>query len=291
MTNTSVFDAFFQGRALDFLLQGIDLALEEDGQDLTSEAVFGPEEPLQATVVAKAEGILAGLPLIPLILEGAGPVGDNVHISCSCADGDRVTPGQEICTLNGPARLLLKAERVILNYLTHLSGIATQTAEYVQALAESHSQLLDTRKTLPGLRYPQKYAVRVGGGHNHRLDLTQMLMLKDNHIDQAGSISTAVHRLRQTYSPCPPIEVECRTSEDVQEAVQAKVQRVMMDNMDEQTIMDSLELIPEGIESEISGGVSLTNIVRLGTLGATFISVGSLTNSAQVLDLSMRLQR
>ncbi|MFO7800769.1 MAG: carboxylating nicotinate-nucleotide diphosphorylase [Desulfovermiculus sp.] len=289
MNENKLFDSFFQGRALDLLLQGIDLALEEDGPDLTSEAVFPGEETLQATVVAKASGIIAGLPLIGLILEGAGPSGHEALIEILADEGSRVVPGQEICFLRGSAPLLLKAERVVLNYLTHLSGIATLTDGFVQALRGTRTQLLDTRKTLPGLRYPEKYAVRMGGGHNHRLNLTHMLMLKDNHIDRAGSITSAVAKLRAAYSPCPPIEVECRTRDHVQEAVTAKVDRIMLDNMDAQGITASLALIPEEIESEISGGVTLDNLPQLGSLGADFISVGCLTNSAPVLDMSMRL--
>ncbi|MDZ7762144.1 MAG: carboxylating nicotinate-nucleotide diphosphorylase [Desulfovermiculus sp.] len=286
----TLFDTFFQGQALDTLLQGIDLALEEDGLDLTSEAIFSLEETLRATVVAKASGIIAGLPLIGLILEGAGPSGHEAEIDLVVDEGNRVGPGQEICHLQGSAILLLKAERVILNYLTHLSGIATMTDSFVQALHGSRTQLLDTRKTLPGLRYPEKYAVRIGGGQNHRLNLAQMLMLKDNHIDQAGSIPAAVTKLRAKYHPCPPIEVECRTRDQVHEAVAAGVERIMLDNMDQEGIADCLELIPAGIESEISGGVSLDNLPKLGALGADFISVGCLTNSAPVLDLSMRLR-
>ena len=290
MNSHEVFDTFFQGSALDMLLQGIDLALEEDGPDLTSKALFSPEETLQATIVAKAEGIIAGLPLIGLILEGAGPSGYAANFELLVPEGSRVTAGQDICHLQGSATLLLKAERVILNYLTHLSGIATLTYSFVQALQNTRTQLLDTRKTLPGLRYPEKYAVRIGGGHNHRLNLSQMLMLKDNHIDQAGSIAAAVAKLRDTYRPCPPIEVECRSLDHVQEAVAARVDRIMLDNMQPDEIAACLRHIPDEIESEISGGVTLQNLSHLGSLGADFVSVGCLTNSAPVLDLSMRLR-
>lgn len=290
MSAHTLFDTFFQGPALDMLLQGIDLALEEDGPDLTSEALFSPRETLQATVLAKAEGVIAGLPLIPLILEGAGPSGYQADIEYLTAEGSRVLAGQDICFLRGSATLLLKAERVILNYLTHLSGIATLTHSFVQALQDTSTRLLDTRKTLPGLRYPEKYAVLIGGGQNHRLNLAQMLMLKDNHIDQAGSITAAVSRLRDRYDPCPPIEVECRTGEDVLEAVAAQVDRIMLDNMDEKGIAECLTLIPSQIESEISGGVNLESLTKLGALGANFISAGCLTNSAPVLDLSMKLK-
>ena len=290
MNGQTLFDTFFQGQALDMLLQGIDLALEEDGPDLTSEAVFSSQDMLQATLVAKAPGIIAGLPLIGLILEGAGPSGHEAQIDHLVDEGSRVISGQEICHLRGSATLLLKAERVVLNYLTHLSGIATMTDSFVQALQGSGTKLLDTRKTLPGLRYPEKYAVRIGGGHNHRLSLAHMLMLKDNHIDQAGSITDAVTKLRATYHPCPPIEVECRTKDHVHEAVAAGVERVMLDNMDNEGITECLEMIPAGIESEISGGVTLDSLPKLGALGADYISVGCLTNSAPVLDLSMRLR-
>ena len=182
-----------------------------------------------------------------------------------------------VAALQGPTVHLLKAERVILNFLCHLSGIANLTDRYVQELQGTKTQLLDTRKTLPGLRFPEKYAVLAGGGKNHRLTLSDMLMLKDNHIEQAGSITKAVEALLGAYSPCPPIEVECRTIEEVEEAVQCEIQRIMLDNMDTETAKTALGIIPDTIETEISGNISMENIREVAKLAPAFVSVGKLT--------------
>ncbi|MDK2957276.1 MAG: hypothetical protein PWQ57_2772 [Desulfovibrionales bacterium] len=270
-----------------FLLAGIKVALSEDGPDLTSNALFKDEDILTARIVAKSDTVVCGLPLIPLVLEFAGDDACEVHLNME--DGDKASSGALLAMLQGPAAVLLKAERVILNYMCHLSGIAYLTSQYVQALEGTKTRLLDTRKTLPGLRYPEKYAVRVGGGTNHRLNLTDMLMLKDNHIDQAGSITKAVEALRRTYDPCPPIEVECRTVEDVAEAAGLGVDRIMLDNMDLATMAEALKLVPAGIESEASGSVSLENLRAIAELGPDFVSVGRVTHSAPSADLSMQL--
>lgn len=283
---TNRFDSFFQDEARMFLLAAIRIALSEDGPDLTSTGIFNPDEMAQAQIVAKQSTIVAGLPILPLVLE-FGDGACQVHLNVD--DGERVSPGALVAAMQGPAAKLLKSERVMLNFLCHLSGIAELTSHYVKALQGSGTRLLDTRKTLPGLRYPEKYAVLCGGGVNHRLNLVEMCMLKDNHIDRAGSITAAVQLLRKAHTPCPPIEVECRTLDEVREAVTCKVQRIMLDNMGSEGIRQSLELIPKEIETEISGGVSLENISELAELGADFISVGRLTHSAPASDFSMRI--
>jgi nicotinate-nucleotide pyrophosphorylase (carboxylating) len=280
---------FFQGKALDFMLRAVELALEEDGQDLTSQALFTPGDRLEARITAKEPCVIAGLPLMNLILKQCASGDGEVELHPLYTDGDRVQKGANIATLSGPALVILKAERVMLNLLAHLSGIATLTSQFVSLLGSSRTKLLDTRKTLPGLRYPDKYAVRVGGGHNHRLNLSEMIMLKDNHIDRAGSISAAVTAIRNRVAPCPPIEVECRNDKEVQEAVESRVDRIMLDNMEPDQIARALKLIPDGIETEISGGINAANISRFARLGADFISVGSLTNSARSVDLSLTL--
>jgi nicotinate-nucleotide pyrophosphorylase (carboxylating) len=287
------FDAYFHGQAREFLLRGIEFALVEDGPDLTSQGVFDREELLTARILAKQELVVCGLPLFPLILERAAELFPEAGEFSDCVidplvpEASRVPAFTQLARLRGPAALLLKAERVLLNYLTHLSGVATLTARYVAALAGSRTRLLDTRKTLPGLRHAEKYAVRCGGGCNHRMDLAEMLMLKDNHIDRAGSITKAVNALRAAYASCPPIEVECRTLADVDEAVTRQVQRIMLDNMSPEQMAHALTRIPPSIESEISGSVSLDNLAALGRLGADFISVGRITHSAPAADCSM----
>lgn len=281
------FDAFFQAEARLFLLATVRVALSEDGSDLTSQALFADSDLAVAHIVAKQEAVVAGLPLIPLILEFAGC--EFQHL-LNVDEGDRVSPGAMIAAIQGPAAHLLRTERVILNYLCHLSGIATLTARYVAALKGTRTVLLDTRKTLPGLRYPEKYAVLVGGAKNHRMNLSEMLMVKDNHADRAGGIAPAVEKLRAAYGDdCPPIEVECRSIAEVDEAVACRVSRIMLDNMDLERIKAALARVPAGIETEVSGGVTLENIAAIGALGPDFVSVGRITHSAPAADLSMRL--
>lgn len=285
------FDNYFSDQGRNYLDISIKLALEEDGPELTSQAIFTPEHPMQACILAKQESLVAGLPLIARILEVHGQGG---MVELLVEEGSLVAPRTEVAYITGPAITLLKVERVILNFICHLSGIANLTRQYVQALEGTGVTLLDTRKTLPGLRWPEKYAVCVGGGANHRRDLTEMLMLKDNHIDAAGSISAAVKCLRKRYgTSCPPIEVECRTCADVREAVACKVERIMMDNMDMPTLGEALALVPPATEAEISGGVTLENIRQLALTGprqAQFISVGRLTHSAIAADFSMNIK-
>nr|AGF93679.1 nicotinate-nucleotide diphosphorylase (carboxylating) [uncultured organism] len=286
---TGFFEQFFSSRALQFLVKSIDLALEEDGEDLTSRGLFRESDKLQALIVAKENCILAGLPLIELILSRTGTETSRYRVSNFGREGAKVQANTRIAAIEGSALAILKSERVILNYLSHLSGIATLTNSFVQELSDSVSKITDTRKTLPGLRYPEKYAVLVGGGQNHRLDLQEMIMLKDNHIDRAGGISLAVNKIRENCQPCPPIEVECRNEADVEEAIACGVDRIMLDNMEKSEIGPVLAKIPREIETEISGGVSQDNIREIGKLGADYISCGFLTHSAGSVDLSMQL--
>ena len=290
------FEIFFDGEARRHLYDCITLALREDAADLTSSAVFSPTDTLVAEIRAKSESILAGLPLLPIVLQEALP--EKESLACTFEyfkqDGDAVRAGDVVACIQGGARRILKAERVILNFICLLSGVAALTARYVSALDGSGITLLDTRKTHPGMRYPEKYAVLMGGGRNHRRNLAEMLMLKDNHIDAAGSITRAVALLREAYSPCPPIEVECRTMDEVHEAVACAVDRIMLDNMDMDEIRAALAVVPAAIETEISGGVTLEGIEALARAGGktpTFISVGRLTHSAPSADFSMRITK
>jgi len=281
-----IFEDFFTSERQWFLDQSIHLALAEDGSDLTSNALFRDGDQLHARIVCKQKVVLCGLPLISLVLQKCGGA---VDIEYKASDGEWMNAGETAATLQGKARSILKAERIILNFICHLSGIATYTKRLCACLENSGTKILDTRKTLPGLRYPQKYAVLAGGGQNHRLNLEEMLMLKDNHIDRCGSITRAVRTLKSTYSPCPKIEVECRDEREVREAAAAGVDRIMLDNMDTEKIRTVLPLIPPDIQTEISGNISADNIGDYARLGADFISVGSLTHSAPYADFSMRL--
>ena len=286
---------FFQGRVLKQTLLTIRQAFAEDGPDLTSNAVFASGDVLRAVIVAKEDTLLAGLPLMPFILEeGARREPGEWSLIRHAEEGSFLCQGAEAAVLEGGARLLLRAERVLLNFLGHVSGIANLTRRYVDALSGTGITLLDTRKTLPGLRFVEKYAVLAGGGRNHRKDLAEMLLLKDNHIDAAGGIAPAVARLRAACSHVPPLEVECRTLEEVDEALACEVDRIMLDNMDARTMEAALARIPARTEVEVSGGVSLDNLGILARLSGPrkpdFVSVGRITHSAPQADFSLRME-
>lgn len=290
------FQEFFEGPARRRLFDAIALALCEDGTDLTSNAVFGPEDTLTAEIVAKQDLVPAGLPLIPAILQEALPETESLACECRCfaRDGDKVTAGTVLAAVSGGARRILKAEGVILNFLSHMSGVATVTARYVDALSGSGVTLLDTRKTMPGMRYPEKYAVLMGGARNHRKNLAEVLMLKDNHIDMAGSITGAVNKLRAAHSPCPPIEVGCRNEAEVREAVACGADWIMFENMTPGEIIAVLPLVPETVTTVAGGGITLETIggyAEAGKAGLQHISVGRLTHSAPAADCAMRIAR
>ncbi|GAB7514220.1 carboxylating nicotinate-nucleotide diphosphorylase [Bilophila wadsworthia] len=291
------FSEYFQGEARMHLLSILELSLAEDGPDLTTEGVFGPGDRLQAIIVAKEQTIIAGLPVIPLVMDlcAAHPEELSYTWQSLAKEGEEVAKGSIVARISGPARQVLRAERVILNFVSHLCGIANLTRRYAEKLEGTGVRLLDTRKTMPGLRYPDKYAVLCGGGHNHRRNLAEMLMLKDNHIDAAGSMTKAVELLRGRYNPCPPIEVECRNLDEINEAVACRVDRIMLDNMTPDMLPEALEMIPSFIETEISGGVSLDTIRAYATVSTVrkpdFISVGRITHSAVTADLSMRIAK
>lgn len=291
MKKTPPFENFFKHEALSHLLSTIRIALDEDGTDLTTNAVFQPDATVRASIVAKEDSLVAGASFFPLILEETARLEPGQYTATyHHKDGDFVPQGTVILELEGSARILIRAERIMLNFLTHLSGIANLVNAYVRQLEGTGVKLLDTRKTLPGLRYPEKYAVTLGGGFNHRKNLTELLMLKDNHIDAAGGITAAVNILRKAH-PAIPIEVECRTLEEVAEASALLVQRIMLDNMDTPTMKQALDGIPESIEVEMSGNVTLETIHSIarieGKRKPNFISVGRLTHSAPAADFSM----
>ncbi len=289
----TVFDTFFRGTARESLVRTIDLALAEDGPDLTSLAVFSDPDILCARIVAKQDTLVVGLPIVPMILTSLGVL-EACAVVFDTEEGARVANGAVVCRLEGPAVALLRAERVMLNFICHLSGIANLTARYVAALTGTRTRVLDTRKTLPGLRYPEKYAVLAGGGCNHRKNLSEMLMLKDNHIDRAGGIPQAMAALRTAYSETPesmpPVEIECRTLKEVAQAVAERPARIMFDNMDPDTMRRAREMVPPDIETEASGGVSLDTIAAVAAAGPDFISVGRITHSAPAADFSMQLE-
>lgn len=288
------FSEYFRGEAREHLLSLLRLALAEDGPDLTSDGIFSSEARIRAVIVAKERTLVAGLPVIPLVMDmcATRPEQLGYNWQAFAKEGEDVSTGYTVAQISGAATQILRAERIILNMVCRMSGVANTTRKYVDALTGTGVRLLDTRKTLPGSRYPDKYAVRVGGGENHRRNLSEILMIKDNHIDAAGSITAAVAALRAHYTPCPPIEVECRTCEEVSEAVLTAVERIMLDNMGPDLLDAALALVPSNIETEVSGGVTLESIRSLATRGSrrpNFISVGRITHSAPVADFSMTL--
>jgi nicotinate-nucleotide pyrophosphorylase (carboxylating) len=290
------FSEYFHADRNAQLVRLIRLALDEDGPDHTSNTIFPATARLQAVIIAKKPTVIAGLPVIAPVMNACANERQDTEPACRwqafAPEGAHVPAGTTVAAISGAARHILRAERVILNIVSRLCGIAELTSRHVQALEGTGVRLLDTRKTQPGMRCLDKYAVHAGGGVNHRFSLADMLMLKDNHIDAAGSITRAVEQLRRAHSL--PLEVECRTREEVLEAVHCKVDRIMLDNMEGETLAKALALVPPDIEAEISGNVTLENIRSLAMIGPRrpdFISVGRLTHSAAAADLSMRLAR
>ncbi len=266
--------------------QIIDLALIEDGEDVTSNACFAEEDNLDGIIRVKENGIVAGLEIGQRVLRHLDA---KIEFKSDFKDGDAVKVGDIVARIHGPARQVLKGERVVLNFMQRMSGIATTTATYVKEVEGTKCRILDTRKTLPGLRYLDKMAVTFGGGTNHRLGLYDMAMLKDNHVDRVGSITEAVSRIRKT-SPGIPIEVEARSVEDVRELLKLDVDRIMLDNFSLEMMREAVELVGGKVELEASGGITLETIHDVALTGVDFISVGALTHSVKALDLSMILE-
>lgn len=263
-------------------------ALEADPArgDVTSQATLPPGLSLRARLTAKAAGVVAGLPVAQAVFRLVDP---GITFSAHCAEGQRVAPGTLLAEASGPGRGLLAAERSALNFLGRMSGIASLTRQFVDAIQGTRAVLLDTRKTAPGLRHLDKYAVRMGGGQNHRLGLYDMALVKDNHIDGAGGVRPAVERVRQQYGERFPIEVEVKNLEELQVALSLPVQRIMLDNMSLEMMRQAVALTAGRIPLEASGNVSLSTVRAIAETGVDYISCGALTHSAPVLDISMTL--
>ena len=237
--------------------------------------------------MAKASGVVAGLEVALRVFTILDP---DMKIECSFKDGDEVKNGDIIAEFTGRTRLMLKAERTALNILQHMSGIATYTNKCVKLVEGTNASIADTRKTLPGLRALQKYAVTAGGGRNHRYNLTDAAMLKDNHIDAYGGITAAVNALRKKAGHMLQIEVETRTLEEVQEAVSCGVNVIMLDNMDCPTMAEAVKLVNGRAKLEASGNITLDNITEVAKTGIDIISLGALTHSVQAFDISMKFR-
>ena len=263
----------------------IELAIAEDigPGDATSEAVLPADLALQGRIIAKARGVIAGLPVAETVFSRVDPA---LRFAPHVHDGDGVTPGDVVAEVTGPGQGMLAAERLALNFLQHLSGIATLTRAFVDAVAGTQAAILDTRKTHPGYRVLEKYAVRMGGGQNHRMSLNDMLLVKDNHIEAAGSLTAAVERARARH-PNLPIEVEVKNPVELREALGLGVDRIMLDNMDLEQMQEAVQMTDGQVALEASGGVSLERVAAIAATGVDYISVGALTHSAAALDLSM----
>ena len=267
----------------------IKTALNEDINYIDSTAdLLIPEDSISsAYFVAKASGVVAGLEVGLRVFTILDP---DMKIECSFKDGDEVKNGDIIAEFTGRTRLMLKAERTALNILQHMSGIATYTNKCVKLVEGTNASIADTRKTLPGLRALQKYAVTAGGGRNHRYNLTDAAMLKDNHIDAYGGITAAVNALRKKAGHMLQIEVETRTLEEVQEAVSCGVNVIMLDNMDCPTMAEAVKLVNGRAKLEASGNITLDNITEVAKTGIDIISLGALTHSVQAFDISMKFR-
>ncbi|EPF0338433.1 carboxylating nicotinate-nucleotide diphosphorylase [Listeria monocytogenes] len=258
--------------------------LEDIGQyDLSAETVFPRDTMGEGVFLAKETGILCGISIPPKVYE---LLGGNIQFEAYKKDGDWVQKGDIIASVKAPVRTLLSGERVILNLMQRMSGIASQTNFAVKQLDDSAIRICDTRKTAPGLRAFDKYAVQTGGGFNHRNGLYDGVMLKDNHIAFSGGITSAVSTVREKLGHMVKIEVETETAEQVKEAVQAGADIIMFDNRTPEEIKQLVKLVPPHITTEISGNVTLENIHRYKGSGANYISLGSLTHSVRAFDIS-----
>jgi nicotinate-nucleotide pyrophosphorylase (carboxylating) len=267
----------------------IQMALREDfgDGDHSAMACLDPHTQARARIVAKEEGVVAGLALAQLVFYEVDP---SIRVTLSVAEGAQVQSGTVVMRMEGPAISLLGAERTALNFMQRLSGIATTTARYVQMVEGTGVKLLDTRKTTPGYRTLEKWAVTLGGGYNHRMGLYDMIMLKDNHIDYAGGIRQAVERTRNYLKATGKnlkIEVETRNLAEVEQALQAGVDRIMLDNFTPENTRLAVALIQNRTEIESSGGITAANLLNYAQTGVHFISLGALTHSVKSLDLSM----
>ncbi|EAC2499070.1 carboxylating nicotinate-nucleotide diphosphorylase [Listeria monocytogenes] len=258
--------------------------LEDIGQyDLSAETVFPRDTMGEGVFLAKETGILCGISIPPKVYE---LLGGNIQFEAYKKDGDWIQKGDIIAAVTAPVRTLLSGERVILNLMQRMSGIASQTNFAVKQLDDSAIRICDTRKTAPGLRAFDKYAVQTGGGFNHRNGLYDGVMLKDNHIAFSGGITSAVSTVREKLGHMVKIEVETETAEQVKEAVQAGADIIMFDNRTPEEIKQLVKLVPPHITTEISGNVTLENIHRYKGSGANYISLGSLTHSVRAFDIS-----
>ncbi len=254
--------------------------------DVTSRATIPGGTRLSGYIRAKTGGVVAGLPIARGVFQVIDPA---LSFRTSFKDGDIVDKSQIIVQVEGDVRSMLAGERTALNFLGRMSGIATLTRRFVEAVKGTKAVILDTRKTAPGLRWLDKYAVKMGGGQNHRVGLFDMVLIKDNHIRGAGGITPAVKRAREMYGQKYQIEVEVKNLTELDEALKLPIDRIMLDNMELDTIRNAVQMVKGQVPVEASGNVSLANVRQVAETGVDFISSGALTHSAPVLDISMKI--
>ena len=267
--------------------QLIRMALQEDitSEDVSTNAVMPTATKGTVDLIAKEDGVIAGLDIYARVFT---ILDEKTEIDFHCKDGDEVKKGELMATVTGDIRVLLSGERVALNYLQRMSGIATYTRQVAKLLEGSKVTLLDTRKTTPNCRVFEKYAVRVGGGCNHRYNLSDGVLLKDNHIGAAGSVTKAI-QMAKAYAPfVRKIEIEVETLEQVKEAIEAGADIIMLDNMTPEVMKQAVELIDGRAQTECSGNITKENIQKIREIGVDFVSSGALTHSAPILDISMK---
>lgn len=261
-------------------------ALSEDigGGDVTTLAVFPQERNSSAKVVAKQDAVLCGSPVFKRTFE---LLDKSVEVISEAEEGETVAAGRTVFTLRGSVGAILMGERTALNFLSMMSGVSTVTAKYANAIRHTDTRVLDTRKTTPLLRLLEKYAVGVGGGVNHRMGLYDMALIKENHVDACGSLHAAVRAVRERWGNQLAVEVETRNLEEVREALESGVDRIMLDNMDLDTLRQAVAFLDGRVETEASGGISLANIVAVAETGVDYISIGRLTHSVEWVDYSL----
>ena len=270
-----------------FVDELIELCIREDigDGDHTSLSCIPADEHGRMRLLCKQEGTIAGIEIAQLVLQRLDP---EMKFEQILHDGDRVAPGDVAFYVSGRLRSLLQAERILLNIMQRMSGVATQTTVYVKRLEGLRTKVLDTRKTTPGMRVFEKAAVEIGGGSNHRYNLSTAVMLKDNHIDAAGGVTRAIEMARAHASFTTTVEIECENLDMVREAVEAGADIIMFDNMTHDDMAAAIELIAGRAKTECSGNVTRENIARLRDIGIDYVSSGALTHSAPILDLSMK---
>lgn len=272
-----------------FILDLIKRALEEDiwTGDITTEAIIPADRQAKARVWTKVDGVIAGLPLFKQVFLQVDPT---LQVDLLVDDGFVATAGSTLAYISGSARSILQAERVSLNFLQHLSGIATRTSRLAEAIKFYQARIVDTRKTTPGLRLLEKYAVRMGGGYNHRFGLYDAILIKDNHIAVAGGIKEAVIAARRRIGHTTKIEVEVETLEQLCEALESRADIIMLDNMSVEIMKEAVKLAQGKAILEASGGITEENIVEVAKTGVDYISVGAITHSVRALDISLDIE-